>query len=186
MTVQAERIARETKCSQRLSILGGAGLVQTLVLGYLKSRLATCEELAQTAATLGYPVSPLLNRFQSLCLQDSGAVHLRLEQGRDSDHRTPLQTEEIEPGSLQLRDLGYFDLDVLQQIAGKEAYFISRVQDSTALFEPDGERIDLAKFLGKCKVKRLDRPILLGVGHRLPCRLVAVRVPPRQSRPVLL
>ena len=255
MTVQAERIARETKCSQRRSLLGGAGLVQTLVLGYLRSRLATCEELAQTAATLGYPVSPqaiderctpqtaeclrrlveeavqkaitadqcvspLLNRFSSVCLQDSstvslpdalqehwrgcetwtdhggkaalkiqvrfdlgrGAVRLRLEQGRDSDHRTPLQTEEIEPGSLHLRDLGYFDLDVLQHMAGKKAYFISRVQDGTALFDAEGERIELAKFLGKCKVKRLDQPVRLGVGHRLPCRLIAVRVPPEVAR----
>ena len=255
MTVQAERIARETRCSQRLSTLGGAGLIQTLVLGYLKSRLATCEELAQTAATLGYPVSPqaiderctpqtaeclrrlveeavqkaitadkcmspLLDRFQCVCLQDSstvglpdalqehwrgcgtwadhggkaalkiqvrfdlgrGAVRLRLEQGRDSDHRTPLQTEEIKPGSLHFRDLGYFDLDVLQEIAWAKAYFISRVQASTALFDPDGQRIELAKFLGKCKIKRLARPILLGVGHRLPCRLVTVRVPPEVAR----
>src|ERR1035437_8830370 len=111
MTVQAERIARETKCSRRASILGGAGLVQTLVFGYLRNRLATCEELAQTAAILGYPVSPqaiderctretaeclrqlveeavqkvitadkcvspLLDRFQSVCLQDSSVVGL--------------------------------------------------------------------------------------------------------------
>jgi hypothetical protein len=211
MTVQAERIARETKCSRRTSILGGAGLVQTLVFGYLRSRLATCEELAQTAAILGYPVSPqaiderctpetaeclrrlveeavrkaitadkcvspLLDRFQSVCLQDSsvvglpdalreqwrgcetwtdhggkaalkiqtrfdlgcGAVRVRLEQGRDSDHRTPLQTEEIEAGSLHLRDLGYFDLDVFQEMARKKAYFISRVQDNTALFTSNG------------------------------------------------
>ncbi len=255
MTVQAERIARETKCSQRLSVLGGAGLVQALVFGYLQSRLATCEELAQTAATLGYPVSPqaidarctpqtaeclrrlveeavgeaitadqcvspLLARFSSVCLQDSstvglpdalqelwrgcetwtdhggkaalkiqvrfdlgrGAVRLRLEQGRDSDHRTPLQTDQIEPKSLHLRDLGYFDLDVLQHIAAKGAFFISRVQDNTALLEPDGERIELAKFLAKGKVQRVDRPIRLGVGHRLPCRLIAVRVPPEVAR----
>ena len=111
MTVQAERIARETKCSRRSSILGGAGLVQTLVFAYLRNRLATCEELAQTAATLGYAVSPqaidarctpqtaeclrqlvedavqqaitadecvspLLNRFSSVCLQDSSTVSL--------------------------------------------------------------------------------------------------------------
>lgn len=255
LTVQAERIARETKCSQRVSVLGGAGLIQTLVLGYLKSRLATCEELAQTAAMLGYPVSPqaiderctqptaeclrrlveeavrkaitadqcvspLLNRFASVSLQDSstvglpdaiqeqwrgcetwtdhggkaalkiqvrfdlgrGTVRLRLEQGRDSDHRTPLQTEAIDPGSLHLRDLGYFDLDVLERIAEQRAYFISRIQDGTALFEPDSQRIKLAKFLGKCRVKRVDRPVLLGVGHRLPCRLVAVRVPPEVAR----
>jgi hypothetical protein len=255
MTVQAERIARETKCSRRSSILGGAGLVQTLVFAYLRNRLATCEELAQTAATLGYAVSPqaidarctpqtaeclrqlvedavqqaitadecvspLLNRFSSVCLQDSstvslpdalqelwrgcetwadhggkaalkiqvrfdlgrGAVRLRLEQGRDSDHRTPLQTEEIEPGSLHLRDLGYFDLDVFQEIAGKEAFFISRVQDNTALCEPDGERIELAKFLRQGKAHHLDRPMQLGLNHRLPCRLIAVRVPPEVAR----
>jgi hypothetical protein len=54
MTVQAERIAWETKCSRRASVLGGAGLVQTLVFGYLKRRMASCDELAQTAATLGW------------------------------------------------------------------------------------------------------------------------------------
>ena len=255
MTVQAERIARETKCSRRASILGGAGLVQTLVFGYLRNRLATCEELAQTAAILGYPVSPqaiderctpetaeclrrlveeavqkaitadkcvspLLARFASVCLQDSsvvglpdalqeqwrgcetwtdhggkaalkiqtrfdlgcGAVRVRLEQGRDSDHRTPLQTEEIEAGSLHLRDLGYFDLDVFQEMARKKAYFISRVQDNTALLKPNGERIDLAKFLGKNKDNRVDMRVLLGVEHRLRFRLIAVRVPPEIAR----
>jgi Transposase DDE domain len=255
MTVHAERIARETKCSRRRSILGGAGLVQTLVFGYLRNRLATCEELAQTAAILGYPVSPqaiderctpetaeclrrlveeavqkaitadkcvspLLARFASVSLQDSsivglpdalqeqwrgcetwtdyggkaalkiqtrfdlagGAVHLRLEQGRDSDHRTPLQTAEIEAGSLHLRDLGYFDLDVFQEMARKKAYFVSRVQDNTALFKPNGERINLAKFLGKDKGNRVDMRIVLGAEHRLRFRLIAVRVPAEIAR----
>jgi hypothetical protein len=250
MTVRAECIARETKCSRRTSILGGAGLVQALVFGYLRNRLATCEELAQTAAILGYPVSPqavderctpetaeclrqlleeavqaaitadkcvspLLARFTSVCLQDSsivglpdalqkqwrgcetwtghggkaalkiqtrfdlacGAVRMRLEQGRDSDHRTPLQTEEIEAGALHLRDLGYFDLDVLQEIAAKKAYFISRIQDGTALFTRDGERIELTKFLGKSKDSQVDVRIRLGASQHLRVRLIAVRVP---------
>ena len=40
MTVQAERIARETRgAASAPPILGGAGLVKTLVFGYLKSQL---------------------------------------------------------------------------------------------------------------------------------------------------
>lgn len=255
MTVRAEQIARETKCSRRTSILGGAGLVQALVFGYLRNRLATCEELAQTAAILGCPVSPqaiderctpetaeclrrlveeavqkavtadkcvspLLARFGSVCLQDSsivglpdalqepwrgcetwtdhggkaalkiqtrfdlvgGAVHVRLEQGRDSDHRTPLQTAELEAGSLHLRDLGYFDLDVFREMARKKAHFVSRVQDNTAIFQPNGERLHLAQFLGKNKDHRVDLRVLLGVEHRLRFRLIAVRVPLQIAR----
>ena len=46
-----------------------------------------------------------------------------------------------------------------------------------------GRRTDRAgEVFGKCKVKRLDRPVRLGVGHRLPCRLIAVRVPPEVAR----
>ena len=64
----------------------------------------------------------------------------------------------------------------------KKAYFISRVQDSTALFKPNGERIEPANFLGKSKDNRVDMRILLGVEHRLHFRLIAVRVPPEIAR----
>jgi hypothetical protein len=231
-------------------------LVQTLVLGYLKERLASCEDLAQTAGSVGCQVSPqavdqrctqataeclrrlveeavqevvaaeenlspLLNRFSSVCLQDSstvslpdaleqywkgcgswaesggraavkiqvrfdlargGIVGLRIEQGRDNDHRTPLQTEAIGEGSLHLRDLGYFDLEVMAQIARKKASFLSRLQDGTAVFDERGERIELAKYLKKHKGNVVDMPVNLGVGERLAARWIAVRVPPEVAR----
>jgi len=253
LTVRAEQLARQTGCSQRKSKLGGAGLVQTLVFGYLANRQATNEELAQTAAILGYPVSPqaidqrcgeatadclravmeeavqhalatdelppsLLQRFTAVCLQDSTTVTLpdaleehwqgcdtstgqggraalkiqvrwdfayggidglRLEQGRDNDHRTPLQDQDIEPGSLHLRDLGYFHLDTLQAIDQREAYFLTRLQDSTAVFLDNGERIELGDYLRGVDGNVVDQPVTLGVKHRLSCRLIAVRVPPK-------
>ena len=112
-----------------------------------------------------------------------GAIRLRLEQGRDSDHRTPLQTEEIEAGSLHLRDLGYFDLDVLQQMAEKGAYFISRVQDNTALFQPDGERIEVAKYSRQVQGQAAGSAHSAGrLATAFPARLVAVRVPPEVGR----
>ena len=102
---------------------------------------------------------------------------VRLEAGRASDQRTPLQTADLQPGSLHLRDLGYFGLDVLQAIAGAGAFFLSRLQDSTALFAADGQRLDLAAFLGRQRGAVVDVPVTIGVQHRLAGRLVAVRLP---------
>lgn len=256
LTVRAEEVARQTGCSQRSSPLGGAGLVQTLVLGYLKDSVASCEDLAQTAGSVGCPVSPqaidqrctqataeclrrlveeavqeaiaaeknlspLLDRFSAVCLQDSSTVSLpdaleehwkgcgswtgtggraalkvqvrfdlargalvglKIEQGRENDHSTPLQTEAIEEGSLHLRDLGYFDLEVLRHIDQQKAYFLSRLQDGTAVFDERGKRIELAKYLNKHKGNVVDMPVTLGVKERLAARWIAVRVPPEVAR----
>src|SRR6266498_3431606 len=51
-----------------------------------------------------------------------------VEPGRASDHATPLQTAGLTPDTLHLRDLGYFDLDVLRAIAAAGAFYLSRLQ----------------------------------------------------------
>jgi hypothetical protein len=106
----------------------------------------------------------------------------RVEAGRDNDHATPLQTASLEPGTLHLRDLGYFDLDVLQAISVAGAFFLSRLQDSTAVFDAGGRRLDLGAWLGRQGGTVVDQPVTLGVHHRLAGRLVAVRVPPEVAQ----
>jgi hypothetical protein len=49
--------ARETGFTQRASKLTGAKLAQTTVLGWLTRPAATLEELSQTAAAVGVPIS---------------------------------------------------------------------------------------------------------------------------------
>jgi len=100
-----------------------------------------------------------------------------VEPGRASDHATPLQTAGLTPDTLHLRDLGYFDLDVLRAIAAAGAFYLSRLQDGTAVFAAGGERLDLGAFLGRQRDNVVDVPVTLGVRQRLACRLVAVRVP---------
>jgi hypothetical protein len=108
----------------------------------------------------------------------SGALSaIRLEAGRANDHATPLQTTGLVAQTLHLRDLGYFDLDVLQSIDVAGAFYLSRVQDGTALFAADGQRLDLGVFLGGQQDAVVDVPVTLGVQQRLACRLVAVRLP---------
>jgi hypothetical protein len=101
----------------------------------------------------------------------------RVEPGRDNDHATPLQTAGLAAGALHLRDLGYFDLEVLQAIAAAGAYFLSRLQDSTAVFDAGGRRLDLGEWLGQQPGNVVDVPVTIGARQRLACRLVAVRVP---------
>lgn len=103
---------------------------------------------------------------------------LLVEQGRDSDHATPLQTADLHPGELHLRDLGYFDLNVLATLATAGAFYLTRLQDSTKLYTAAGVPLDLAAWARRQRGDVVDQPVLLGAGHRLAARLVMVRVPP--------
>ncbi len=250
LTDRAEQAAWDTGACQRTSPLSGATLVQALVLGYLADPDAALEDLAQTAALLGHPVSPqaidqrfteplarclerllgqavrrvaaapaaaaVLQKFTAVQLQDSTIVTLpdalaaywrgcgtksgqggeaavkfqvrweltsgqlcglEVEQGRDSDQATPLQTAELRAGELHLRDLGYFDLGVLQAIAAAGAYYLTRVQDGTGLYTPGGQPLALADLARRHPGDVIDQPVQLGAKQRLAARLVMVRVP---------
>jgi hypothetical protein len=58
LTTTADAAAKATQFVQRTSPLGGATFSQTLVFGFLGNPQASLEELTQTAATLGVPITP--------------------------------------------------------------------------------------------------------------------------------
>src|SRR5947209_14977819 len=70
-----------------------------------------------------------------------------LTNGRTSDRRSPLSQEEIQPGSLEIRDLGYFQLDHLQARRRAGAYSLTRWQAGTALFTKEGKKLPLVDAL---------------------------------------
>ena len=57
LTTAADAAAHATTFVRRTSPLGGATFTQTLVFGFLANPSPSLEELAQTAATLGVPIS---------------------------------------------------------------------------------------------------------------------------------
>ena len=71
LTVTAETIAWQTGCVQRRTKRTGAGLVQTLVLGWLAEPAATLPQLAQLAARLGMAVTP--QALPQRCTASTGA-----------------------------------------------------------------------------------------------------------------
>jgi hypothetical protein len=98
--------------------------------------------------------------------------------GRQSDAQSVAVEEPVAAGSLTIRDLGSFCLKRFRAIGQQQAYWISRWQQGTAVFDEDGGPLDLLDFLRKRPTgAAVDVAILLGSAERLPCRLIALRVP---------
>jgi hypothetical protein len=84
----------------------------------------------------------------------------------------------VQPGSLNLRDLGYFSLDNLHTIAEtRQAYYLSRFLFGTALFTSEGKPLQLAHLLTQQPRQPFEMDVLLGVNHKLPTRLIALPLP---------
>jgi len=99
--------------------------------------------------------------------------------GAAADQRTALPLDALPAGALRIADLGYFDLDVLARLQQRQVYWLTRWQPGTALFTADGQELALLTYLQRQKARAVDVPAQLGASHRLPCRLVAFRVPQR-------
>lgn len=249
----ADATAQTSGFVQRRSKVTGSVFVRTVVFGWLANPQATVEQLSQTSAALGVPVSPqgldqrftpaaaacleavlgaavgqvlaadpvavpILRRFTGVYLQDSTTIGLPaaladrfpgcgnastpaarsatlklqvrldltsgalagpvLHAGRTHDRAAPAVGAPLPPGSLHLADLGYFSLDALAALTATAVGWLSRLQVQTAVFDAAGGRREIPTWLAAQGQAAVDLPVTLGVHHRLPARLLAVRVPP--------
>jgi hypothetical protein len=104
---------------------------------------------------------------------------IELTNGRQPDQGYRGHWPLIQKGALFMMDLGYFVLDTFQEISQQQGYFLSRFQAQTAVMTPTGQRIELAKLLTKQQESIADYDVLIGSRphHRIPCRLIAIRLP---------
>lgn len=87
----------------------------------------------------------------------------------------------LRAGDLVLRDLGYFSLEALQQIAAQDAWFLSRLSPSVAVYastEASAEALALVDYVQQTAGAPAigDLAVYLG-SRRLACRLLAYRLP---------
>jgi hypothetical protein len=101
-----------------------------------------------------------------------------LHAGRVADKRCDEALEPLVPGTLRLADLGFFSLDRFQELSAQGVYWLTRVQPGTVVFDAEGTASSLVKLLNRQTGPVVDLSVALGAHHRLPCRLIAVRVPP--------
>src|SRR5262249_5541253 len=66
-------------------------------------------------------------------------------------------------------------------MVAQSVHFLSRLQFNTKVRLPGGDALDLVRWLERQTGPFIDSVILLGEQERLPCRLIAWRVPPEQA-----
>lgn len=78
--------------------------------------------------------------------------------------------------ALRIADLGYFSLPDFAQMNSSGVYWLTRVKSQCVVYDQKENKYDLVEFINQnCDI--IDQPIFLGVKDKVPCRLLAARVP---------
>ncbi len=110
---------------------------------------------------------------------ESGTLGLWLSEGTVHDQRTGMMAHSLPAGALRLNDWGFFNLETFAADQERGVDFFSRYKVGTLVFTADGQPLDLARYLRRQGQQASDLNIQLGAQH-LPCRLLALPVPPAQ------
>ena len=98
-----------------------------------------------------------------------------LQPGKEPDQNFRAYLERVQPGSLNINDLGYFCLESLRTIdRDKQAYHISRYLFGTGLSTLSGQTINLGQMLKNRPRQPFEQMVLLGSQEKLPCRLICL------------
>jgi hypothetical protein len=111
-------------------------------------------------------------------MKNGHLAQLNLQHGIVHDRRAAAHHAPVQPGSLQLRDLGYFKLDDLEKIGLQQAYWLIRHKVGTQLHDLNGCPLTLKDWLPQQVGQCIDTLVRVGKDKQLPARLVAERVPP--------
>lgn len=88
--------------------------------------------------------------------------------------------QHLKAGALYIRDLGYFDLSIIQKIIDKSAYFLSRLQKDVNIYmeSTSKEPICINEFLRKSTENGNTVDQIMYVSNKkIPLRLIAEKVP---------
>jgi len=113
-------------------------------------------------------------------LKTDEVVHIDIKSFRDNDQSYSSEIMSIaKPGDLVIRDLGYAVNSTFKQMSSKGIFFISRLIANQLVYSLEDKQIDLLVFLNghfSGSEEPIDIPILLSKEHKLPVRLVAIKL----------
>lgn len=108
-------------------------------------------------------------------------VHFSLDPYGRSDAKAALDfMPYLAAGDLLIRDLGYACMESFRAIIQARAFFISRLKARVYVLDREGNRLALRQTLRRLALRPGDTarvPVLMTESDRVPCHMVAVRVP---------
>lgn len=114
-------------------------------------------------------------------LRHGALEHIEIEPGRSPDGATARQQAAYPAGTLRVTDLGYFSVSVFAALVQAGVYFLSRLQYGTTVIGGGGAPVAVLRWLAQQPGPLVDQRIRLGREERLPCRLIAWRLPAEQA-----
>jgi hypothetical protein len=100
------------------------------------------------------------------------------------DSKDAQQTKDnIEKSDLILRDLGYFGLNVFEEMIRKKSSFISKLNTQVSIFEQKDEQFKaldfkaISKRFEKTNCQQMELEVFMGMSTKIPVRLVIEKVP---------
>ena len=114
-------------------------------------------------------------------LKSGEVTDLNITSGNRNDRTDAGATAgDMEKGDLLIRDLGYFSTPVLESCAQQEAFFLSRLDNSTNVYNASGDLIsfkDTYTSMQKSGMIEKEMSVYMGSKTKLPVRLILQRVP---------
>ena len=114
-------------------------------------------------------------------LQGGEIIHLDITSGDRNDLKDAGETvDNIEKDDLIIRDLGYFSTPVLKSCMEKGAFFLSRLNSCTNVYDEENRQISFKEIYNSMKKSRMitkEMWVYVGKATRLPVRLFIQLVP---------
>jgi hypothetical protein len=114
-------------------------------------------------------------------LKSGEVTDLSLTPGMRNDRRDAGESaENVQPGDLIIRDLGYFSTAVFEKCAGNQAFFLSRLESGTNVYDENHQLLsfkDIYKQMRKSGIRRKEIAVFTGKKTRLGVRLFLEQVP---------
>ncbi len=117
-----------------------------------------------------------------LCLQyeydliSGDWINIKITPGLRNDQRDALDTiDDITPGDLYIRDLGYATSAYLEAVVNKKAFFLNRLPAMAGVFTSDGKPLSWGKLHSKIKKAKsavMDIETVIYEKNKIPARLI--------------
>jgi hypothetical protein len=169
----AKSIDLNVKASQEAPFLSQFSDVQLVDSSYM----GLPKGLKEAFPGIGRSTTAGLKLFLNYSYRFGQIKALEVASGRTMDQSHRIHIEHAREGSLTMFDLGFFNQTIFQQFEDKNAYFIVRYQNQTALYEENLDRFDLVTYLKKSKSNEVNLSVRIGSKVKTPIRLIALRLP---------
>lgn len=97
---------------------------------------------------------------------------------RTHDRIAAEQNHPLPAGCLRIADLGYWKLETLAAQHEEGIYWLTRLPIQVVFYDESGHAWSVPDFFAQQRGNRVETEVWVGAKHRLPARLLAVRVPP--------